>query len=288
MQYFYILAIVVYVIKYCSGISSFLMVICDRKYIFVLKFGHCHVIFQWILPGKILLWSIIICFIQCNVLILDFGIICSLFLNVGHTQEEIYAMFPYSYYSQVRFQYRIWTKGLHFSWWLPRVQFEDWIWKTYIMLEITLIHFQIGHTQDDILYCCGIYTMLYMVTIINVCIQSWILSYKVYSMLIIAIIIIPIDLRIYAAIQVYLIRIQCKKHCLLPNKIYLASIFSRWNGRQRVGGSHSWWTPSTLMRYGHQSGSVELWNCPVFGSTRCGSSAYNRHSQSWWWDSKSL
>ena len=35
------------------------------------------------------------------------------------------------------------------------------------------------------------------------------------------------------------------------------------------------------MGYGHQSGFVDPWTCPVFGSTRCGSSAYNGHSRVW-------
>jgi len=47
--------IVVIDVKYCSGISCFLMIICDCKYVFVLKFGHFRVTKITILPCNLIL-----------------------------------------------------------------------------------------------------------------------------------------------------------------------------------------------------------------------------------------
>ena len=82
--------------------------------------------------------------------------------------------------------------------------------------------------------------MFYMVTILNVHIQFWILSYKAYSMLMIAVIIIPnrvenlllefkfieLPLEFIAGIQVHWIRIIA---LFMPNNLYLALDFvGRW------------------------------------------------------------
>jgi hypothetical protein len=179
-----------------------------------------------------------ICFIQCNILILYFGMICSIFLDVDPTRgvslyfHGIYTMFhivvipkwdselefgqrftPFLWLSRVQFFRLVINKvifpyhcGILSSTCVSNLNFE-FIWD-YIKLEITLIHFQLVIHKVVFLYYCEIYTMSYIVTILNVRIQFWILSYKVYSMLMIAFEIVPIMLRIYAGVHVCWIRIE--------------------------------------------------------------------------------
>ena len=59
-------------------------------------------------------------------------------------------MFLHSDYSQVRFHHRIWTKGLHHFGDYHEFNLEIEFVLSYIILEITLIHFQISHTQGSI------------------------------------------------------------------------------------------------------------------------------------------
>ena len=144
--------------------------------------------------------------------------------------------------------------------------------------------------------------MLYMVTILNVRIQFWILNYKVYSIWMIALIIIPIHagIQVYwicienlswnssllnshwefvTGIQIYWIRIH--EALTIAKSCIFGIQFSRWNGRQWVGDSHYWRTPFTLMGYGYQSESVDPYTFSEFGSSRCGSSANKGHCRVW-------
>ena len=96
--------------------SAVLLVICDRKYVFVLKFGSLPYHFTITLQINVMVH--LLCFIQHNILILYFGIIILFFRCWSYTRRNLY--------SQLIFQHRIQTKGLHHSWWLPWIQSGNW------------------------------------------------------------------------------------------------------------------------------------------------------------------
>ena len=122
-----------------------------------------------------------------------------IFLDVGHTRGGIYIP---NWYSNIEFRQKVYTILGDYHEFNLEIEFV----LAYIKLEITLIHFQIVIHKVASLYYCEIYTMFYMVTILNVRIQFFILSYKVYSMLMTGIIII-FNWEFIAGIQVYWIRI---------------------------------------------------------------------------------
>ena len=134
--------------------------------------------------------------------------------------------------------------------------------------------------------------MFCIVTLLNVRIQFWILSYKVYSMLMIAVSIIlnrvenlllefkfiEFALEFIAGIQVHWIRIIA---LFMPN-IYIFGIgFCRKNGRQRVRGSRTRWAQFPSMGDGHQGQSVDPWTVPLFDSTWCKWSTNSRCYEVW-------